>query len=219
MLIYDIDPKVEAFSTHISDALDFDVTLPQHQAHGTRCVEVTASTPPEHTYGADALITREPRLRIGVKTADCVPILVYAPDCPAVAAIHSGWKGTVAGIAPIVINQLAASFGADTALMKAVIGPCIHLGAFEVGDEVYNAFAEAGYAHHSQRLHRFGALGHVRWHIDLPSICREQLQKSGLSHIEVRPECTYANHTIFYSARRLGRSFDRQRILSCICIL
>lgn len=219
MLIYNIDPKVEAFSTNIKDSTDFDVTLPLHQAHGTRSVIVDANGPQEDTYGADALITNTYGVRIGVKTADCVPILLYEPENHVIAAIHSGWKGTVANITALTINKMERVWDVRPEKMKALIGPCIHVEAFEVGDEVYDAFSAAGYVDFCHRMPSFGTDRGVKWHVDLPGICRLQLKEAGLQDIETRSECTFTLHHDFYSARRLGKDFGSQRILSCIRLI
>lgn len=219
MLNYDFGHNVEAFSTNISDNTDFDVVLPLHQAHGTKCVVVDANGPIEDTYGTDALISRTPGVRIGVKTADCVPILLYNPVSKAVAAIHSGWKGTKADIIGKTIEKMVNEWNIDTHDTIAVIGPCIHMEAFEVGDELYDIFSAAGYADYCRRMPAFGSDSGVKWHINLPGICKSQLIKSGVNKVEVRPECTYNLHHDFYSARRLGKNFGKQRIISCIRIL
>ena len=219
MLIYDLGSGAEAFSTNIDDPLDFEVTLPLHQAHGTRIVEVDRNGPQDDTYGADALITGERGVRIGVKTADCVPVLLYDPEIPAAAAVHSGWKGTVANISALTVKRMTEAYGARPRDIKAVIGPCIHMEAFEVGDELYDIFSAAGYADFCHRMPRYGTADGVKWHIDLPGICKAQLMECGLEDIETRGECTYTLHHRFYSARRLGRNFGKQRIISCIRLL
>ena len=220
MLIYNISPSVEAYSTNIGDSLDFDVILPQHQAHGTASAVVSSYADTAGTHGVDALITRTPGLRIGVKTADCVPVLLADTDGGTIAAIHSGWKGTLADIIGITIRRLTAEFGTNPASLSAVIGPCIHIEAFEVGCELYEQFRAAGYESYCARMPRFGTDTHVQWHIDLPGICHRQLMAAGLSPdaIYTSDVCTYSRHTEFYSARRLGSGFDRQRILNCIML-
>lgn len=220
MLKYDIAPDVDAFSTNIDDPLDFDVILPLHQAHSTKVRRV----PQEicDITGVDALITNKLGMRIGVKTADCVPILLFDQEHLAMAAIHSGWKGTVGNIIEATIKRMIEEFGTNVKEVKAVIGPCIHVRAFEVGEEVYEQF---------KALKIFEKCGvpaeymtsitdptQKKWFIDLPEVCRHQLHEAGIMHknIEVRPECTYTLHDQFYSARRLGKDFDRQRIITCI---
>ncbi len=217
MLYYDIHKEVEAFSTHKTDALDFEVTLPDYQAHSTEVAVVPREA--MDTYGRDALVTDMPGLRIGVKTADCVPILLYDPTRKAAAAIHSGWKGTLANICAATVEKMTAEYGTRPADLVALIGPCIHQAAFEVGDELYDKFAAAGYGNFAARMPRFGVREGVKWHLDLPGICREQLRQLGVGAIETREECTYTLHDSFYSARRLGPDFGSQRIITCIRIL
>lgn len=218
MLKYDFGYNVEAFSTNIGDCTDFDVSLPAHQAHGTRSVIVDADGPQEDTYGTDALISRTPGVRIGVKTADCVPVLLFDPASRAAAAIHSGWKGTAANIIGLTIGRMADVCDIRPNETIAVIGPCIHVEAFEVGDELYDIFSAAGYADFCHRLPAFGTNTDIKWHIDLPGICKSQLIEAGVEKVEIRPECTYTMHQEFYSARRLGKNFGKQRIISCIRI-
>ena len=190
--------------------------------------------------GVDALITNERGLRIGVKTADCVPILLYDARQKAVAAVHSGWKGTVQNIIAATIQRMKEEFSTDPADIRAVIGPCIHVDAFEVGDEVYEKFAampelkdcgvpakrmplmsKSASESASESASKSESKSDSKWHIDLPAVCRIELLLSGVSadNIEVRPECTWTLHDQFFSARRLGKQFDRQRIINTIQLL
>lgn len=219
MLRYDLDPRVEAFSTERSDVLDFPVLLPRTQSHGTRSVIVESEADEALTDDVDALITRKPGLRIGVKTADCVPILLYDPAAAAVAAIHSGWKGTLGNITGLTVARIAEEIGGDPAQMKAVIGPCIHVTAFEVGEDLYEKFSFEGRGAWCRWLPKFGSQEGEKWHIDLPGICEAQLREAGVRTIEKRPECTFTHPDRFWSARRLGPDFSDQRILNCISLL
>lgn len=92
--------------------------------------------------GKDALVTNIPGICIAVSTADCVPVLVYAPDKKVVAAIHAGWRGTVKQIVAKTIRCMADRYSCDPALMMAGIAPSISKEAFEVGEEVVDAFRE-----------------------------------------------------------------------------
>ncbi len=232
MLHYNLGEGVESFSTNISDAIDFPVVLPAHQAHTAFVRRVPQQM--DDITGVDALITNERGLRIGVKTADCVPILLYDARQKAVAAVHSGWKGTVQNIIAATIQRMKEEFSTDPADIRAVIGPCIHVDAFEVGDEVYDKFAAMPEQKDSgvpaKRMPPMSKSAselkselksESKWHIDLPAVCRIELLLSGVSadNIEVRPECTWTLHDQFFSARRLGKQFDRQRIINTIQLL
>ena len=78
-----------------------------------------------YMHGVDALVTDVPEVCIAVSTADCVPVLLYAPDVKAVAAVHAGWRGTVLRIAGKTVRILMDEYGADPRLMKAGIAPSI----------------------------------------------------------------------------------------------
>ncbi len=221
MLVYKISPDIEAFSTNISDSIDFEVMLPLHQAHTALVRRVPEEI--DDITGVDALITDREGLRIGVKTADCVPVLVHDPVHHAVAAIHSGWKGTAQNIIRAALNRMSDEFGTVPGDVRAVIGPCIHEEAFEVGDELVDIFRSGTPAEDYPFAHRLPhpETGIIKWHIDLPGICRRQLIDCGVNcnAIETRPECTWTEHGMFYSARRLGKDFGSQRILNCIKLL
>ena len=166
--------------------------------------------------GVDALVTDIPGLCIGVTTADCVPVLVYAPDKKVVAAIHAGWRGTVQQIVAGTIRVMIEKYGANPSLMLAGIAPSIGPEAFEVGEEVVDAFRESG-VDLSAFLSRNAATGKA--HINLWEANRLQLLESGLEavHIEVSGICTYTQHDEFFSARRLG--IQSGRILSGIMVI
>ena len=95
---------------------------------------------------------------------------------------------------------MCQSFGSQPQSLRAVIGPGISLDAFEVGDEVYEAFATAGF--HMPAI----SLRKDKWHIDLPECNRQQLIAAGLpkEHITNTGICTYHHADTYFSARRLG---------------
>jgi YfiH family protein len=88
----------------------------------------------------DALITREPGVLLVVQTADCVPILLADTKNKAIAAIHSGWRGTLARIAEKALGQMRMEFGTDPANVVAALGPAIGRCCYEVGSEVAQQF-------------------------------------------------------------------------------
>ncbi|NDV55913.1 peptidoglycan editing factor PgeF [Parabacteroides sp. 52] len=163
--------------------------------------------------GIDALITAIPHTGIAVSTADCVPILLYAPDKKIVAAIHAGWRGTVLQIVLKTIQKMVNTFTCSPSLMRAGIGPSISKERFEVGEEVVDAFRMIG-ADLSRISNRNRHTG--KSHIDLWEANRLQLIEAGLSaeNIEVAGICTYTQSEDFFSARRLG--IESGRMLSGI---
>lgn len=161
-----------------------------------------------YIQGADALVTNVPDVCVAVSTADCVPVLLYAPDVKAVAAVHAGWRGTVQQIVRKTVHFLIEKYGADPRLMKAGIGPSIGPDAFEVGEEVVDAFREAGFEM-SRILERSTETDKA--HIDLWEANRLQLVAAGLTYenIELAGICTYTHSDDFFSARRLGGKSGR----------
>ena len=191
-----------------------------HQTHGTEVVEIDkaflsldAASRAQSLHAVDAIFTREKAICIGVSTADCIPVLLYDEKSGAVAAIHAGWRGTVAGIVAKTLRAMKERYGTDFSSAKAVIAPGISLDSFEVGDEVYDAFREASFPM-EQIARRYGE----KWHIDLPAANRLQLIAGGLSseNILLSGVCTFVSHDIFFSARRLG--IKSGRIFNAIMI-
>ncbi len=122
----------------------FVVTIPvQTHSCNVALIDRDAVVPP--LDDTDALISLAPGVRIGVRTADCVPLLLYAPDLEAVAAVHAGWKGTLGGIVTATVERLAA-LGASPSMMKAAFGPSICGDCYEVSQELADEFRRAGFA-------------------------------------------------------------------------
>ena len=110
-LRYGISPDVTAFSP-LRDAVLPMPVVQAHQVHGDRVAVVeSADLTREDLEGFDALITDVPGLAIGARTADCIPVLMYDPVRRAVAAVHSGWKGTVLTIAEKTLSAMSSEFG------------------------------------------------------------------------------------------------------------
>ena len=189
-----------------------------HQVHGTEIVAVDglSCTGQEHQdspqdsslEGVDALMTNVPGICIGVSTADCIPVLLYDRKHHAASAILAGWRGTVKRIVGKAVAAMTNTYGTHPTDLIAQIGPGIHVESFEVGDEVYNAFADEGF-----EMELISRKYDSKWHIDLPACNRYQLLASGIpaTRIAVSPICTYRHPDIYFSARRLtinsGRIF------------
>ncbi len=161
------------------------------QVHGEAIVTVGEGGPPAGAE-ADALIAREPGVAVGVKTADCVPILLADPGTGAVAAVHAGWRGTKLGIAGKAVRALAAG-GATPERLLAAIGPCIHRCCFEVSEELAAAFVAD-----------FGAGIAAGRNVDLVAANRSVLLAAGVrpERLELVAGCTSCDRARFYSHRR-----------------
>lgn len=197
-----------------------------HQTHGTEVFAVDehflsldAADRQKLLYGVDALVTDVPGICVSVLTADCVPVLLYAPDKEVVASVHAGWRGTVKGIVGNTIYVMAEKYGVDASNIVAAIGPSISLPSFEVGDEVLAAFADSGLWTESE-LKEISIRNAItgKAHIDLWKANSLQMLHYGVraENIEVSGICTYTDNQNFFSARRLG--INSGRIMSGIFI-
>jgi polyphenol oxidase len=102
--------------------------------------DVAAAAGTEGPARADAVIALEPGVAAAVRVADCVPVLLYAPDRGVAAAVHSGWRGARAGIAARGVRALQHVCGADPAQVLAAVGPCIERCCYEVGKDLAALF-------------------------------------------------------------------------------
>jgi len=205
---------VHGFSTRDLD-LGIDPTTPHHarlaasvgydlaalrtckQVHGA---ELLDGVSPElaRASEADALIARAPGSAVGVRVADCVPVLLANPRTGAVAAVHAGWRGVVGGVIPRAIDALGG--GAE---LLAAVGPAIGPCCFEVGEEVADQIA--GVTSPAVVRPREGA----RPHVDLWLAARWQLVARGVQQIELVGGCTFCAPDCWHSFRRDGAQSGR----------
>lgn len=200
--------------------LPYDHILLPHQVHGNHCEVIDDGfyvSPIEKSCrlleGADGLVTDQKDVCIGVSTADCIPILLYDLKNHIAAAVHAGWRGTVQRIVRQAIRTMSLYFRSLPENLRAVIGPGISLGNFEVGQEVYDVFAAAKF--NMDRIARQYPdredPSRMKWHIDLPRCNALQLRALGVPEkdIYLSDICTYDRVSDFFSARRLGPQSGR----------
>lgn len=228
MHIYPTPSHITAFSTTRDGGVSIPIPrlfMPHHQVHETKTVIIDETfigkNPLEQVLaldGVDALSTHLSNVFVCVKTADCIPVLLWDDNTHVVSAVHAGWKGTQKRIVESNIDVLKATYNTRPQDLHAIIGPGIGPNSFEVGDEVYDLFAEAGFPmeklakkyppmHVPNVLpsHRGEGLGmKSKWHIDLWECNRLQLIEKGVNpeNIHVSGIDTYTNYDRFFSARR-----------------
>lgn len=183
-----------------------------HQVHGIEVRQIGEEFPTlpstikqKQLEGVDAVMTDAVGICIGVSTADCIPILLYDERNHACCAVHAGWRGTVQRVIQHAIHAMQVAYHTEPTDLRAVIGPGISLDNFEVGDEVYEQFAKAGFPMD------IIARQYAKWHIDLWECNRIQMTDLGVSpqNITLSDICTYAKADKFFSARRLGINSGR----------
>jgi hypothetical protein len=166
-----------------------------HQVHGDRVV--VASEPHEPREEADAIATRAAGVAACVSVADCVPVLIADPRSGAVAAVHAGWRGSLAGIAGRAVAALAQQFDARPEELLAAIGPSIGPCCYEVDPELAERFRAAfgpAVANSSPAQPR----------LDLWMANERALRAAGLParRVEVLSRCTSCEPERFFSHRR-----------------
>lgn len=184
------------------------------QVHGTGVIEVgrddhveeVAQTP------ADAIFTTCPGVGVGVRTADCVPILLASTSGNFAMAIHAGWRGIVSGIIQTSI-ECAVRQGQSPEQLRAAIGPCISASHFEVGPDVVRGLEAMNL--NIEHCIRDGKGD--RSFVDLRAVCEAALVSVGVSHIDQIDRCTYAEPDAYFSHRREEGKTGRQ--ISCIALV
>lgn len=178
------------------------------QVHGAACVAAD-----EHTSSpaadADALVTARPGVAVAIATADCVPLLLAAPDAGAVAAVHAGWRGTVAGIAAVGLRELTRH-GARADSVHAALGPAIDGCCYEIERQIAERFAS-----------ELGSETWLAWrdgerpgkgYLDLRRVNALVLERAGVPAASIQRvgPCTYCGGGPFASYRRDGANAGRQ---------
>ena len=163
----------------------------------------------------DALVTYAARVLLGVKTADCVPVILGDARTGACAAVHAGWRGTLNEIIPHTLQRMSAEYGTRAADVRATVGPAAGACCYEVGGEVIEAFRQK--FTDADQLLTPTRENHAR--IDLQRANQEQLRAAGLSasRIHVAPLCTICRTDLFFSYRREKKIYGRTgRLMSVI---
>lgn len=175
------------------------------QVHGDTIVRAEQVLTEPAPMRADASVTAEPGVACVVMVADCLPVLLCDEEGRAVGAAHAGWRGLAAGIVEKTARRVADLAERDASGLHAYLGPAIGPQAFEVGDEVREAFlAAAEPAERDATANAFVARADTRgkhW-ADLYALARLRLARLGVTRVTGGEYCTVAARDRFYSYRR-----------------
>jgi hypothetical protein len=196
----DAPDKVAENRARMAGTLGVDpaALLTAYQVHSANVVVAERPWTQAERPRADAIVTRVPRLAIGVSTADCGPVLLADPRASVVGAAHAGWRGALTGILEATIAAME-DLGADRARIEAALGPMIRQPNYEVGPEFIARFSEAD-PDNARFFAPSTRAGHALF--DLAGYIAARLSRAGISSIEDVGTCTYANPAEFYSYRR-----------------
>ena len=163
----------------------------------------------------DGLISQLPNVLVGVKTADCVPVLLADPRTHAFAAVHAGWRGTAQSIVAKAVKKMKAAFGTNPKDLLAAIGPAASGRCYEVGSDVIETFAKN--ISNGESYFTSTRDGHAL--VDLHTANHDQLIAQGVpeSSISIAPLCTIERIDLFFSYRVEKKLYGKTgRLLSVV---
>ncbi len=167
------------------------------QVHGCRVEVVERPWAAGEGPKADAMVTRQPGVALGVITADCAPVLFADPVAGVAAAAHAGWRGACGGVLEASVDAMVA-LGAARDRVVAAVGPCIAQESYEVAADMRNAVLES--VRDAQRFFADGRrVGH--WQFDLAGYCVTRLVACGVQAVSLGVD-TFADEARFFSHRR-----------------
>ncbi len=205
----DSDENIAENRKRFLDVFDNDFRLTTvWQVHGDGVKKVADAASAENTDAKfDGLISDLPNLLLGVKTADCVPILLGDKKTKAFAAVHAGWRGTVESIVVKAFEKLKNEYGTQAEDLICAIGPAAGCESYEVGQDVIDAF----FAKFSTggKLFTETRKGHAL--IDLHLANKDQLLSVGVppENIFTAPFCTMERNDLFFSYRVENKKFGK----------
>jgi len=199
-------PRVEENRRRLWKALGWEGIpwVRPFQVHGAQVEWV--SSPKQPLPPADGLLTNLPGVALGILVADCVPLLIVAPERRVIGAVHVGWRGLVAGILPSLLRALGRARVAPQECWFW-LGPCIGPCCYEVGEELAACFRQRW---GEEVLHRVE--GRKKAHLSLPATIRNELVEHGVPEAQIQwvGLCTACRLEEFFSHRRDGPRTGRQ---------
>lgn len=171
--------------------------LTVYQVHSPDVAVVTEPWTPDTAPQADAMVTAEPRIALGILTADCVPVLFADEKAHVIGAAHAGWKGAIGGVTDATVAAMER-LGAQRERIAAAIGPCIARPSYEVNEDFRRRFEAEDPA--NERFFADARAGHAQF--DLEAYVMHRLASAGIRRIEALGLDTYADEDRFFSYRR-----------------
>jgi len=170
-------------------------TLFLKQVHSARVITVEKPFAEGERPEADAMVTDRKGLRLGIVTADCVPVLLVDAAAGVIGAAHAGWRGALGGVLDETVQRMT-ELGASPERIIAAIGPAIAPENYEVDAPFCAQFSEV------DRRMFFSPGRENHWQFDLPGYVGWRLSKAGVGMCDHLRIDTYANEVDFHSYRR-----------------
>jgi polyphenol oxidase len=176
-----------------------DRLLTAYQIHSPDVVAAETPWTKEARPRADAMVTRVPRLALGVSTADCGPLLFADSQARVIGAAHAGWRGAFTGVIEATIAAME-KLGAERSRIAAALGPTIRQPNYEVGPEFVARFTQAD-AENARFFAASPKADHAMF--DLAGYIAARIQRAGIGQFEDLGLCNYADPERFFSFRRM----------------
>jgi YfiH family protein len=205
-----LDARRESGRVAVAATFGGDALVVPRQVHGRRVVCVDQSRGPGD---ADGLVVSTGGLLVAVLGADCPLALIVDPRRHVLGVVHSGWRGTVAGVVPAALDHLAGEFGCEPGDLHVGLGPAISAARYEIGDDVADALRDAFPRSHGAFLRPRQGDKHEA---DVREAVRLQLIDRGVkaSRIETVGRCTYDEPDLWFSYRREGPAAGRHALVA-----
>jgi len=180
-----------------------------HQVHGDGVLVLDrpagngAAVQKKSSQGYDALVTNQPGVILAIRTADCLPVLIFDPAQRVIAAVHAGWRGAVQDIVPKTLRCMMDRFSCRPSAVIVGIGPSIQSCCYEVGEMVLAPLADR-YPYWHEVIKESGK---GKAMLNLQALIRCQLFELGVpaGQVEIAEACTACNPAHFFSYRRDGK--------------
>ena len=194
---FNIDNVINIFSNdidYIKEKYNIKTYYELEQIH-SNIVNILDDNYQNKTKG-DALITNKKNIPLVIKTADCIPILLYDKKNKVIALIHSGWKGTLNNIVIDTLNIMKDKYNSQKEDISAYLYPAIRKCHFEVEIDVYNQFKNK-----INNIEKYTQKKDIKYYIDLEQLVIDNLKQNNITNIYDSKICTYCNHDKYHSYR------------------
>jgi len=195
--------------------LNYENLIIPEQKHTDNIKIVSSAT--DNVSDCDALITETPGLILMLLFADCVPVIIYAPDKKIISVVHAGWRGTAESIVQKTLTVFAKEFNADVNKIKAVIGPAIGQCCYPVSNDVSEKLkCTISNKINCDNIFTHNINDNNLTNVDLKKLNAVQLEEFGVKNIDKSENCTSCTNNVFYSYRAQSGQTGRHAALASI---
>lgn len=195
----DVVHYVDQNRKRVAQQLDIRHLCSVKQIHSAKVITVSEPWKQADAPEADAMVTTQPGIALGILTADCVPLLLADEQAGVVGAAHAGWKGALGGVVDNTIRSMQ-TLGAAPGNITAVMGPAIEQRSYQVDDDFFQNFKKKD--SECERFFQKDPKEALHYRFDLKGYVAMRCQRMELKSIQIMPQDTYRLEESFFSYRR-----------------